>query len=147
MEKDPMKMHEYANIADKAGLKYYDSILLVSKDPQLNEIFASKFNDLMIINDLHEIEGFKTAKFDRIVVLSQNFSLASILQYLPKYSLHTNNTLLFCDMSKVSGADFQKILKCSSWGDLKDRDVHYAWSHVSFWREKWEHGHNLLVMV
>ena len=152
-----MLTHDMAKIADRAGLNPFESCLLISTLHNLNDTFQKHMNDVMVINRLADLDQFKDARFDKIIIMASGISMDSVLQYLDKLSYMAASGLEHGPVIYVHGIkdanpkrDDRRLRKMSEGNARKspknNNTEFYKWRFFSLFKEPWEDNYNLLVM-
>lgn len=140
--------HQYGMIADRTGLVYHDSVLLVSQDRALNNVFEKKVANLIIVNTLSQVEDFVKdyEKFDKVIVVcGSNFTVGGCCAAIKNLSLCSRATLYIHQMHKSSKKYEEEMAWFQSHGDIEDPKLNYSWPYFNYFKEPWEDNYNLIA--
>ena len=140
--------HQYGMIADRAGLVYHDSVLLVSQDRAINSVFEKKVANLIIAHTLAQVEDFvkEYEKFDKVIVIcGSNFTAEACCAAIKNLSLCSQSTLYVHQMRNSSKKYKEWAEGYVDFGDTEDPKKNYSWPYFNYGKEPWEDNYNLLA--
>ncbi len=85
----------YADIADRTGILYYNSILLFSQDNQLIAMFKEKVEDTTVVRNLKDLDVDDLRRYDKIIVCAKDYSFDTTAPYLCTLSAHATD-VVYC---------------------------------------------------
>ena len=126
----------YGNIADKMGLLFHDSLLVVSHQPFVLEAFKDNIPNEKNLDSTQNTSDFAFTKFyDKVFIDASDLALDTILQFIPAVHEWTLDCI-YINSATGRQHDLEK-----KFDELQE---HYNWKYVSVMRG--ESANHILIL-